>query len=1055
MEKNKQTIVDQKERDQIINDIDKNIFVEAGAGSGKTASLVSRMVTMIKKGIPVNEISAITFTKAAAVEFYNRIEKLLSEAISSNIPQNEKELCEVALLNIDSCFMGTIDSFCNMILSENPIEANIPLNSTIVEEEEYEFLLGDEYNHLLQNIDKKDKPLLDAFLRFQYYPKDVFVECLKTLLEKRNYSIDTKNIKDIEKEEQDFYDKYKKELRILVKNIIADDYIYLDEGETNAKKAKEYLKDNSWVINEKWEERPSLIVGLLKNGLCKARLTSSFKNITSNFDDYYEKAPKGQFYKPKNKYKEILKEYETIQYDYTLAFISRSLEIVSSNLISKGKLSFFDNLLLFRNLLKNDAKNGGELIKRINKKHKYYLVDEFQDTDPLQSEIVFYLTAENINEDFKLCKPAKGTLFIVGDPKQSIYRFRNADVESYNKIKDLFEANGDLVLKLTSNFRTHKKLINYFNSDFDSLFNSHLDSLQAKFDSVDYVAYSKKRKDAIIEGIYEYEPQKGEDPKCVSNIINNLVKKGYKYSDFMVLTYRKTRLVDYMNSFDENIIPYEIVGQSIFDQCEPLTKLISIFGVFAYPSNSFYIYKVLKNVFKMADSSIYSIYKGEKININNTYNNELIDKLVSFYHTYNKEDIIYVFNKILEEFDLFRKSSVKHLEYLYYAKEILRNEIASRNVVTFIDAYKSLNDLIEKKSIEKCLSLSNDFEEDRVLLANVHKVKGLERRIVILTNYTNIKSRDEENKINIHSSFKDNKNYIIRVNNPNYHNTYYIETDQYINETNTEAEALEYEKERIAYVAATRACDALFVSSNSLNKDGKNAAPWGYLLKNNNDEIIRNKDYTDDCTKIDRTPIKVDSLSNDVISFNDPKYLDSTYSIVSPSKLINLTDDESHLKGKTINNDAALKGTLIHRLMELYVSCNFKDDIDTYLNMINNEFDVNHEYDDALKKVYNTINNGGFNQDNGFDKDIISILKQADEIYSELPFSYNENNNIYNGIIDLLYKKDNKWVIVDYKTNFDSKELDKKYENQLEAYKKALLLQDIEAEAYIYHIDAI
>ena len=106
-----------------------------------------------------------------------------------------------------------------------------------------------------------------------------------------------------------------------------------------------------------------------------------------------------------------------------------------------------------------------------------------------------------------------------------------------------------------------------------------------------------------------------------------------------------------------------------------------------------------------------------------------------------------------------------------------------------------------------------------------------------------------------------------------------------------------------------------------------------------------------------------------------------------------------------------------------------------------------------LKAVFNTMNNGGYKQDSGKVTNLVEELKKAEEIYTELPFAYKEGNDIYNGIIDLLYKKDNKWFIVDYKTNLDPSELDKKYENQLEAYKKALEYQGINAEAYIYHIE--
>ena len=80
------------------------------------------------------------------------------------------------------------------------------------------------------------------------------------------------------------------------------------------------------------------------------------------------------------------------------------------------------------------ARQGGALIQYIFRRHSYYLIDEFQDTNPIQSEIFFYLTAEHPVENWQHCDPKPGTLFIVGDPKQSIYRFRNADVGSYLRV---------------------------------------------------------------------------------------------------------------------------------------------------------------------------------------------------------------------------------------------------------------------------------------------------------------------------------------------------------------------------------------------------------------------------------------------------------------------------------------------------------------------------------------------------------------------------------------------------------------------------------------------
>ena len=117
-------------RRKIVDQTDSNFFVEAGAGSGKTAILVKRMVAMVEQGLDVSKICAITFTKAAAGEFYDRFQKALIERSTAptvegfvqkpgelgNPDHVTRERCLKALNDIDLCFMGTIDSFCNMIL---------------------------------------------------------------------------------------------------------------------------------------------------------------------------------------------------------------------------------------------------------------------------------------------------------------------------------------------------------------------------------------------------------------------------------------------------------------------------------------------------------------------------------------------------------------------------------------------------------------------------------------------------------------------------------------------------------------------------------------------------------------------------------------------------------------------------------------------------------------------------------------------------------------------------------------------------------------------------
>ena len=138
---------------------DRSFFVEAGAGSGKTTGLVARMINMVGEGIDgreidISEICAITFTNAAAKEFYGRFRKKLTEEIEFTKDEVKRGRYKKALENIDLCFMGTIDSFCNTLLSEHPNEAAIPASASVLTSEgfseecrrEYERMISGKYN---------------------------------------------------------------------------------------------------------------------------------------------------------------------------------------------------------------------------------------------------------------------------------------------------------------------------------------------------------------------------------------------------------------------------------------------------------------------------------------------------------------------------------------------------------------------------------------------------------------------------------------------------------------------------------------------------------------------------------------------------------------------------------------------------------------------------------------------------------------------------------------------------------------------------------------------
>ena len=193
---------DTMSRNRIVSEINENFFVEAGAGSGKTTMLVNRMAAMVEAGIEISKICAITFTKAAAGEFYDRFQRLLIERSNPEykgdagsgdaagrpgtlpMPTDEtRERCREALQNIDLCFMGTIDSFCGMVLSEHPSEAGIPSDASIVSDEDaatvykqqYVKICGGEYGEELQSLAR-------TFQALHSGAQDIFVQGISFLM---------------------------------------------------------------------------------------------------------------------------------------------------------------------------------------------------------------------------------------------------------------------------------------------------------------------------------------------------------------------------------------------------------------------------------------------------------------------------------------------------------------------------------------------------------------------------------------------------------------------------------------------------------------------------------------------------------------------------------------------------------------------------------------------------------------------------------------------------------------------------------------------------------
>ena len=1038
---------DQISRDRIRGDIHSNFFVEAGAGSGKTSVLVDRMAAMVEGGMDISRICAITFTKAAAGEFYSRFQQKLSESDSENAKK--------ALRDIDLCFMGTIDSFCNMVLSEHPAAAGIPSNSAVLEKEKMDALVRREYSKILcgeagEALRKKAERFSGCF----YDAPEIFVNGMKTLSASKNARFNYAAPGDDGPDEL-LRDRKAKLLSVL-RYLHEHPEIVQTGKNKDATAAYDSLTDNTGIFEGTWNDDPRAVRKALA-GLSKLRVEAGcdmdlFGPGWEHFFAPHYTREKITWYQFNEETDPLLTE-ALGDYLFSIAvdFIYDCRDIISDTLRNEGKLSFTDYLLYLRDLLKKDAAEGGKLIRHIYDRHSYFLIDEFQDTNPLQAEVFFYLTAQEPKENWRECVPRPGSMFIVGDPKQSIYRFRNADVSSFIRVREMFrDPSVGEVLTLSRNFRSTDGMCGWFNRAFSDLL-SEDSEIQSRFSEIP--TGEKDPYVSAVEGAYSYAVQYSRslagrsDPAKVADMILKIIHYPgipvSEYRDFMLITPTTGHLSMYMNALSERGIPFRVEGEVLFNECEPLRSISYLMSAVADPFDA-------KAVFAAKHLSGCSID----------------DKEIHKYSFRAKEMTpASVFTMLLEEQRVFARAGTHNAEYVYFALELLRSAETDGTVSSIEEGAAYIASLVNNESAEeRCIQLRRDA--NRVHIANLHKVKGLEAPVVILADPSPRFGRADSR---VDYSTDPPESYMFALDRS-------LRTTEYAEEREKEEEVLEAENLRLLYVAATRAKNILVVSD-LLTAKGEHSPSslWLPLIEYIDRDIfeelgdVRLPD-PEAGTELDAEVLYDEAESESVLNNNESKK--ASYAVRKPSTvtLKGVTSSEDDYedeaadelaghgrKGGRTREQALLLGTMVHRVMEVLVSSGNKADPDRLVLETIREYGADESYyRNILTKVIKTMRSGGYPQDNGAPQDMLAELLSADETHCELPFCFNDGKGeIWHGVMDAVYRKGADWHIIDYKTNADADDLDKHYQEQLEAYKRAFReMTGNDADAMTYHIAA-
>jgi len=625
-------------------EIDRHICVTAGAGSGKTTVLVDRYLKILREGnVDPQEIVAITFTEKAAAEMKERIIEGLSSQEESDGSEKDNPL-QGFREKMSTAHISTIHAFCSRILQEFPFQAGVPANFSILQGIDQKLslqqIIRETLKDIATNLNDPHRTELSRLLQ-RYGGQQKLVNFFATMINQRDV---------VAQLMQDIYgDRSETEIRAfwkqgmlteLMSSVDIAEFIRCLNAVLQIAKGK-----NAAAVRELTQQfvtrygqnlEPSETLNLLKNAA--SLITTSGNNIAKRdflgnrvtitgieveIDFLVSTAKKIKTFPCLEKKKDEVETDDDFLIRTTrdlLTLYKRISTEYQTAKLSQGKLDFTDLQMRTRDLLRNNKEIRQTLIKR----HKYYMVDEYQDTNELQYELVMLLTNEL----------QSANLFIVGDPKQSIYGFRGADVRVFEKTKEkIIYDNKDSDIRLTENFRSLRDPIGFVNYFFSRLMG---DGNENEFE-VEYEALTQARPVKTNGAVEILLGKQGEDSADEYTLIAQHIKnmrrnkttisergkngaegeRPIEYGDIAILIRSRRHLPDIENALLEADIPYLTTGgvgfyqrQEIYDiwnylnflNNEPTENQISLAAVLRSPA------------FGISDTELYEISLQEPKN---------------------------------------------------------------------------------------------------------------------------------------------------------------------------------------------------------------------------------------------------------------------------------------------------------------------------------------------------------------------------------------------------------------------------------------------------------
>ena len=487
---------DEAARSLIREALDETLVVEAAAGTGKTTELVNRIVRVLAEGrANVREIVAVTFTEKAAGELKLRLRERLEIERRETTSREVAARLDEAVQNLEEAHVSTIHGFCADLLRERPVEARVDPLFRVLTEGQAGRLFDEAFGAWFQSILEDPPEGVRRSLRRTsrgVRPGDVDEDGPMERLRRAAFDL---------AEWRDFRGAWTREPFDRA-GMIAQ-IVPLVHALADVSKSASYAGDNLFVDTEPARRLSADLAGSptpetaadldgLESQLIDLRRNRDFKRARKGSGPTYAKGvPRARVLEARDALMLALDEFQlradadlaALLHDELLACVDRYQRLKAR----EGALDFLDLLLLARDLVRGNAPVRNHFQARF----RCLFVDEFQDTDPLQAELLLLLASKDPGETrWQHVDPVPGKLFLVGDPKQSIYRFRRADVDIYRRVCAQLVDRGATFVELRKSFRSVENMQRVVNAAFAPVMDGNIETRQAR-----YVALEPSRAD--------------------------------------------------------------------------------------------------------------------------------------------------------------------------------------------------------------------------------------------------------------------------------------------------------------------------------------------------------------------------------------------------------------------------------------------------------------------------------------------------------------------------------------------------------------------------------